>query len=625
MNEHELSIPSSTTTNYTQQPQQTTGARQRRSVNINNLNQPTQLLGYDVRVTPIEYRQHYKSIYSSHSTLTLVLQQDDLINNKISFKCLASMRQDVPLRSKQLILLAPTILSNQLGLMESSVSRILRAKRFLSDLVTSLDSSESEANVHHRQRSQHHRHSITRLPYTSSSSLSSSSSPSARSQSKSLSSDLIKNLQEDLKNLMMYIYEDSDSTLGSSITDTIENLENYLRKSSNNSDIFSNLQMNNNYGLEFNKGDNLEYIQLLRERLARQRSFPGSHQATSGGSPHSLKRLHGPNSLVKSPFYPDEYDLLRPIISWPPLDSGKLMLLPPGNTIVAVPTQNYGSRGQNDQTFILPTKSDLDSSDSQSFRFKNSPVEASDIKIKQMILEKLLDNLNCTCTDGSIDTKLGWFVNDIPLETRDNRFYPTRISPDHRQTWLTIGLQTSNYQQSGLSMFDSPARFKSPVPSTSSLQSILTQYFKSIQTSTAKNSPITDNGQKIDFRQPSSNQQLTTNNQIRFICQAIHSMLLYSSSEMITFDFNPPPLTVDGNSIDKFASLPSNVIQATSGKFTSFFFAIAFLFKFYGKIFNFPTLTSINLNIITKQLLRAVQHKDNLAFSQDLKQYIILY
>lgn len=521
---------------------------------MNNLNQATQLLGYNVRVTPIEYRQHYKSIYSSHSTLSLMLQQGDLINNKISFKCLASMRQDVPLRSKQLILVTPTISTNQASLMEPGVSRILRAKRFLSDLVTSFSDSDSEANVHHRQRPQHHRHSITRLPYTS-------SSPSTRSQSKSLSSDSIKNLQEDSKNLIMYIYEDSDSTLGSSIIDTIDNLENYLSKMSNSSDIVSNQPLN--HGLEFNKGDNLEYVQILRERLNRQRSLSASHQATNG----ALKRLHGPNSLIKSPFYPDEHDSMRPIISWPPLDSGKLMLLPAGNTIVAIPTQNYGSLSQNDQIVILPTKSDLDSSDGQTFRFKNSPVEASDTKIRQMILEKLLSNLNCTCTDGSIDTKLGWIVNDIPLETRDTRLFPTRISPDHRQTWLTIGLQTSNYQQSGFSIFDSPARFQPSISSASSLQSILNQYFKSIKTSIAKNNPTFDNGQGMDFRQPSSNQQLTTNSQLRFICQAVHSMLLYSSSEMITFDFNPPPLTVDGNSIDKFASLPSNVIQATSGKY----------------------------------------------------------
>lgn len=470
------------------------------------------------------------------------------------------MRQDVPLRSKQLITLMPTILSNQASLTEPSKSRILRAKRFLSeDLITAPGSSDSEAHVYHRQRPQHHRHSITRLPFSSAS----SSLASTRSLSNTLSSDLMKNLQEDSKNLMAYIYEDSDSTLGSSITDTIENLENYLRKNFNNSDIASNQPLNNNYGLEFNKGDNLEYIQLLRERIARQRLFPAPHQATNGGSSHGLKRLHGPSSLIKSPFYPDEHDSLRPIISWPPLDSGKLMLLPPGNTIVAIPTQASGVRGsqsQNEQTFILPSRADLDSPDSQSFKFKNS-LESNDVRVKQVILEKLLSNMNCTCTDGSIDTKLGWIMNDMPLETRDTRFYPTRISPDHRQTWLTIGLQMSNYQQPGFNMFDSPARFQASPPSTSSLQSILKQYFKGIHTSTTKNNP------SADYKPPSSNQQLATNNQIKFICQAIHSMLLYSSSEMITFDFNPPPLTpVDSNSIDKLSSLPSNVIQATSGK-----------------------------------------------------------
>lgn len=561
LNEHELTIP---TTNSSPQ---TTPDRQRRSLSL-NLNQPA-LLGYDVRVTPIEHRQHYKSIYSSHSTLSLVLQQDDLINNKISFKCLASMRQDVPLRSKQLILLTPTTSSNQVGLADATDARLERAKRFLSDLVTTLGTSESDAHVHHRQRPQHHRHSIGRLPASSSSLSASPSSPTAaaRFQSKNLSGDLINNLQEDSKNLMMYIYEDSDSTLGSSSTDSVENLESYLRKLTNSSETTANQPLNNNYGIEFNKGDNLEYVQLLRERLARQRSFPASQKATSGAAgSHNLKRLHGPNSLVKSPLYLDEHDSLRPIITWPPLDSGKIMLLPPGNAIVAIPTQTYDSRRSqfsNEQRFILPSKTESDTIEAQSSRLKNSLVEASEDRIRQIVLEKVLHNLNCTCTDGSIDTKLGWIANETPLETRDTRFYPTRVSPDHRQTWLTIGLQIAS--NPGTSVFESPARLQSPVPSISPLQSILATHFKS--TSSVKNRLTNNEGHRVDPKSQFTSQQVSANNQIRLICQATHSMLLYSSSEMITFDFNPPPPT-DGNSIDKFASLPSNVIQATSGKYS---------------------------------------------------------
>lgn len=520
-------------------------------------------LGYDVRVTPIEYRQHYKSIYSSHSTLSLLLQQDDLINNKISFKCLASMRQEVPIRSKQLILMA-----GQVSGSSSSVSSRIRRS---SDPPGGPD---SDAHVHPRQRPQHHRHTVSRL-----------SPPKSQQKAQLLSSpELIRGLETANNNHMLYIYEDSDSTLGPSIIDMPESLASYLQKQANEteSSIQSGSQtpLNMNYPpLEFNRADNLDYIQLLRDRLARQRSFPS-------GQTSNLKRNHGVNSLVKSPLYLDEYDSLRPIISWPPLDSGKLMLLPSGQTIVAIPTPSLQyedglqrrapsfvlSPATNEQKFVLPSR--LGSESYEPFRTTMNPSDG-DIPATSMILERLLQNLNCTCTDGSIDTKLAWIVNDTPLETRDTRFYPTRISPDHKQTLLTIGIQSTNipaqHHTTASGVMDSPAsRFNPSTVTPSSLQAILKLYLKSQQL--AKNPQNAVGEARSSDTKPNlisgNQQQSTTNNQIKFVCQGIHSMLLYSSSEMITFDFNPPPQSsVDGNTIDKLASLPSNVIQATSGKF----------------------------------------------------------
>lgn len=524
LNDHEITIPSNNNSSSTRTGQ----------------TRPPGALGYNVHVTPIEYREHYRSIYSSHSTLNLLLQQGDMINNKISFKCLASMRQEVPIRSKQLILMAGQISSQML-------SRSGRSSELVGN-------SESDAHVHHRQRPQHHRHTLSRL-----------TTPKSQQQQQQKASllsnpELISNLDMANKNHMLYIYEDSDSTLGPSIIDRSENLANYIQQQGNESENFiinsAQTPPNNNYvQLEFNRADNLEYIQLLRDRLARQRSFPGSNLHQS-----NPKRLHGVNSLVKSPLYLDENDSLRPIISWPPLDSGKLMLLPSGQTIVAIPTPSmqYGGSSQaRASSFVLSPASNEQSKS----RFEFDPQDSYDNQVTSTILERLLQNLNCTCADGSIDTKLGWSINEAPLEMQDIRFYPTRVSSDHKQTSLTIGLQLGN-------QVASPARFSPSVISTSTLQTILKHYFKNEQ---AKNSQNNNLGAEAQGRLPDTkpgtingNQQSIANNQIKFVCQAVHSMLLYSSSEMITFDFNPPPSSsIDGNSI---ASSSSNVIQATSGK-----------------------------------------------------------
>lgn len=534
LNDHELVVPNSA-------PNSSDARQAGRQGYITPSNAAIPPLGYDVRVTPIEYRQHYKGIYSSHSTLSLVLQQDDLVNSKISFKCLASMRQEVPIQSKQLIVLTPQPAGSL-----SSNSR-LRAKRLSSNQSGDTDGGQR------RHKAQYNRHSMSRA--------SSRSQQQQQQNAPTMSSDLISSLPEDLKNHMMYIYEDSDSTLGPSIIDGPETLERYIHSNLNETENANHNQLisGNNLALEFNRADNSEYIQLLRDRLSRQRSLPNAQQGANGasGSTSSHKRLYGSSSLVKSPLYLDEHDPLRPIISWPPLESGKLMLLPPGQTIVAIPTQpNAINKQQNELKFVLPPKSDPTDAIMHRASTRTKVTQTDDpAQLGQIMLDRLIENLNCTCTDSSIDTKLGWIVNDVPLNSRDTRFYPTRISPDHRQTLITIGIQANANQQA---------------TSAASLQSILSQYFKTIDSSShAMHLHATSAALRFDSRSKTSTDQqvLVSNEQIRFICQAVHSLLLYSSSEMITFDFNPPPINqIDSNSIDKFQSLSSNVIQATSGK-----------------------------------------------------------
>lgn len=543
LNEHEIIIPS----NATGQDQTGSQAFQRRNLHLPGVLDPSQ--GHDVRITPVDYRLHYKGIYSSHSTFTLVLQQNDLINNKISFKCLASMRQDVGLQSKQLILLpsasSTQMLSNsdqsgELGHVRATdpSSRLMRRDPS-EDLSPMVGQTESDAHKQHYQRPQHFRHSMSRLS-------SQQAKPQARSNSltQAASTDAISDiLRDDLKGHMLYVYEESYSTLGPSIVDRLDTLQSFMFSglNSNGPDTNSSSPHHGTSStFEFNKADNLDYIQMLRDKASRFRSL----NQLASGSPglHGVKRGHSVNSLVKSPLYIDELDPMRPLINWPPLDSGKLILLPAAQNIVAIPTRNERSSSSSslqqssDQRFVLPPKS------SSSLQLDNladlgSSIDAIGSTSKHALLDKLVQNLNCTCTEGSLDVKLNWLVDEIPVNQRDIRHYPVRISPDHRQTWSIIGLAPTVSRRLGSSLLTKGSTANTLLGGSRTSQ-VMTSNELGQQSSSA----------------------------IKIACQATHSVLLYSSSEMITFDFNPPPTLSDGATTnDRFTSLASNVIQATSG------------------------------------------------------------
>ena len=543
LNDHELAIPANTSSPSKTQAS-SDSSRGRLAASSGSP------LGYNVKVSPIEYRLHYKGIYSAHSTLSFVLQQDDIANSRISFKCLASMRKEVPVQSKQLIVLTPQAV--QPSTPSSSLAR-LRARRVLPSQSSSVELvKDDDSQSRSRAQTARNNHRLQR-PTDELRRLSSAQN------------DLIgSSLPEDSRGQMMYIYEEADATLGATIIDSPETLERYLTANSNetaennysnqdNSNSNSSSSDNNNNGptLEFNRSDNLDYIQLLRDRLSRQRSFPTGGSSSSA----SHKRLLGTNSLVKSPLYLDELDPLRPVISWPPLDSGRLMLLPPGHSIAAIPSQQAaatGSGSNSELKFVLPPRPvDLSESIGRSAsRSRLIPFADDPLQVGQATLERLVESLNCTCSEGSIDTKLNWLVNERPLGPRDVRPYATRVSADHRQSWLTVGLQLAGGQLSGL-------------------QTILSQYYKPLE-ELAGSWGAQAAALRLESRSSMLANQLATpagNEQIRFACQASHSLLLYSSSEMITFDFSPPPLNqIDDNSIDKYSS-PSNVIRtAASGK-----------------------------------------------------------
>lgn len=446
------------------------------------------------------------------------------------------MRQDVALQSKQLIVLPPAITAQMspssldLAELEQATDSSNRFRRDHSDSIRVVR-SESDAHVQHYQRPQQYRHTMSRLSPQPAQARSHpfESSLSAEHKSANLQADN----PTDTNSQMLYIYEESDSTLGPSILDRPDVVQAYIG-------IRSNGDVNSSFGtLEFNKADNLEYIQLLRERTSKSRSL---NQLTNGAlGLHGLKRGHGVNSLVKSPLYLDELDPMRPLINWPPLSAGRLILPAAGQNIVAIPTRNerFYSSLPTERRFVLPSKSSSNSLiDASGLANSGSSVDVSSTG-KHILLEKLVQNLNCTCTEGSLDIKLSWTINEATVHHRDTRHYPVRISPDHRQTWSVIGFAHTALKKLGIPML-------SKLTSANIIPNAGPKPSSTIASNEASQQPFSA---------------------IRFACQATHSVLLYSSSEMITFDFNPPPISADGaGSNERLASSASNVIQATSGK-----------------------------------------------------------
>lgn len=465
------------------------------------------------------------------------------------------MRQEVPLRSKQLIVLMPASSSSASSF--SSLNNRLRARRQMQISTAAAADSMIALNQQQRQqRPQNQRHSVTRLQPQP--------QPQQQQQhdgrSKLINNQLFDDNEPRSSSQMMYIYEEANAALGSTIIDTLEALESYLLGQTAASSSSSTLpesgsqetrnrqEVSTNYAGSL---DNLDYIQSLRSADRAASSAAGRHRSGQ------KQRLHGStNALVRSPFYLDENEPLRPIISWPPLEAGKLQLL--GGSLVAQPTLLGPQNSNVDQRFLSPSKS---SSDSEQF-FSDQRTEDSQF-VRRLLLEKLAKSLNCTCSDGSSDTRLSWLINDQPLDTRDTRFYPNRSGQDHRQTIMTIGLVQQQQHSPTMQLESPPSRASSPTSSAASsktLKSLLAGYFaggspgaESLVVASAKVAPTNPN-----------------NEQLRFACQAIHSMLLHSSSEMITFDFNPPINSPDESSnsiVDKFSASSSNVIQAsTSGE-----------------------------------------------------------
>ena len=563
-----------------------------------------QPLAYHVRISPVEYRQHYKAIYSAHSTLSLLLQRDDLTSSRISFKCLASMRQDIVVPSKQLIVLTSASGSTSASgeARETGSSGLQRARRSRWGSPAGSSSSAHADEPRHRvQYSARHAGQQEERPSVGAQ-LVLPGGPKPLSQ-----------LGGELGPQFHYIFEDSHSTLGPSIIESPARLEEHLGSSpdspqaSHSSRAGGQPVDSGDQAAPLSWPDNLDLLQSLREARARQRMLPGSsRRAGLAGGQFQQQAL-------RSPLYLDELDPLRPVLHWPPLQAGTLALVWPFSSIVAIPrvwpAQQAPSGGGAAKLLVPPKWAHQMQWQPHGAAYRTLWNNSHSQQDPMLLLERLVESLNCTCSEGNLDTKLAWLVNEAHLlGPQDTRFYASRLSPDHRQTWTTIGMQSAASQSHSQSQSQSPSKAKlllnnnnqlAPMVtgnSASSLQTILEQYLR--RSNKAKRQQLaTSPGDSLrgsqpshrlgggggdvagsvgpngalDQAEPGSQLENADEQHIKIMCQAQHSMLLYSSSEMITFDFNPPQTTgfpANGeNTIDKLSSFANNVIQATQGEF----------------------------------------------------------
>lgn len=525
LNDHELTAPSANT------------RRARRAASSASTS-------YDVRVTPIEYRQHYKGIYSSHSNLTLVLQQDDLINNRISFKCLAAMRQDVAVRSKQLIVQMPPHLPNSVFDNRGGSSSSRSARAMSEFIAAAKPLLMAQRHKRHLQR-----HSVSRMGDT-----------------KAPQADLARLLHDQAAEMLdqppLYIYEDANAKLGGLITETYEFLAEYLRQkeAARNSSIYvsaeSYLTPSRVHNAPHYDNRNLEYIQIMRE-LTSPPAKPIHKPVTTFGSGGSRRfGASSMSSLVRSPYYADEHSPVRPVLSWPPLAMGRLnpVVGEPKScrklSLLASPVASpldllLGRVSSNESAGRAPRTLDGTACllgaasggiDSAPSTFDQIAREHPKLRLIQL----MLPHINCTSVDNSIDTRLEFLVNDELVSSLDTVAYahPKMASPNelslHKQAAaaaaahsnvLTIGFQSSVGSTDRLHF--SHSQTLSPDNANTPAQHRASMLLPLLQNKYAAS--------------PKSAAGLAADSMLQLACQATHSMLLYSSSEMVTFDFNPLP------------------------------------------------------------------------------------
>lgn len=300
----------------------------------------------------------------------------------------------------------------------------------------------------------------------------------------------------DLKRAL-YIYEPADSSFGPSVIENYAQLESFLKSANREADLLES----DGAALALDRWDNRDQMHSLRREAARQRLLPSQSQT---------RRFLGLNSLPKTPLYVDELDPLRPILSWPPLEAGMLLMLPQHRgrapTLVALPSSQRHDKSSQEgvaRLFVAPNSGSLDAQGG--------------------LLEQLVGALNCTSAEGSPETRLSLSLNEQSLATDDNSY---ELETTRQQTPFAGA-------RSQFAAADQRHWLHSIVPTSGSGARIRAALKKQ------------DAGAAL-----------------RVACRASHSLLLFSSSELITFDFNPSigQAKNEGDS--------THVIQATSGEFT---------------------------------------------------------
>ncbi|KAG9510627.1 Inactive peptidyl-prolyl cis-trans isomerase FKBP6 [Fragariocoptes setiger] len=588
-----------------------------------------------VKVSPISYNFHFKGILSSWSTLKFKLQKHQLVHGRVSFKCVATIRQEYSLDSKQLIVIMSSDGTSIASHSDDPHSAALSHRSY---------HHNNNNNYHHHNH--HHSSQSTNLrrkdiDYSERLRRSMTSDPlenyaKLHHGPNAVNSDRIKH-NNNIDNINMNdayrftTHEDAKRTslvsrehalsAGQDVydrgaaprstrtkrTSRLNDVENIMRQQQYHSDDITN-NNNNEFVYYYENSDTtlgakitgsdsgwrtgvdpfVNYVKATTDIEPDTGGGIAADETNMDRSTHGNNRLSTRNQSIKI-MYTKERDTRRPTLNWPPMMAGRILIDSVSGSVGVASLSKLSSLSDTDLTHNdgLAVDSTTAYSSSSTDRIYDSRASHTVNNIyaptatqktadnyiadTKLFLEYMINQINCSCANGAIDTQLAWYINDESLDWLDTRHYASKVSSDHRQTLITIGFQQVPIPMSpGTQQIANSVSGTQPIDNKKSskpvtLSTVLAQYVHKPQLKSPHHRQQTQQ-QQLHSTVPSNQrqqQQALQHQTIRIKCRATHSQHLHSSSETITFDFNPPGQRTPGMALGRGQA--HQIIQASSG------------------------------------------------------------
>lgn len=479
-------------------------------------------------------RKHYKSIYSTHSTLSLTLQASDLIAKKLSFRCVSVLRASIELESKELITQLP-----QLDSSSSLLSQHVASSGGIGDYVTTTNTRHSPLDYDDSANTDSHPHHAPDASYASASAK------------------------------LHYVHQPATAMLGSSLAESADKLRRFVERMRSSQEQPSSDSQPQHAMLA---ADNSAYLAALRDTsqsnkfastakhnapvVATNSNWPyasgsSSQSATSRRRlPALLVPLTTTTSSQRSPVYVDELDARRPLLQWPPLDAGILTFDVRDGSLVASQTvqqqqqQQQLHRSSPVARFYTSMPAPVGSGDfgsDKSQRGTRHSARRWPLDAQFELRNSLLVAMNCTCVSCSEDTTLRLRINGQLLEAakHSSHDYITIRRPAHQQHSMSLS--------------------KARLGLTPHIVSIRLMANASRHEARRMLRTLTSSSSKVDLQ----DSHTQSSEVLRIACVAQQSTQLNSSSEMITFDFGSS-LAASDNSVEQSASASATAAASSA-------------------------------------------------------------